>query len=290
MRFSILTLTLITAIGWVSPSTSMTFRTQWIPEEKVNAIIAEGRIEQGDAQRLENVIPLAGRDRYGNIPIYLNSLGGEVAAAFDIVQVMDREEFSALVSSGARCASACASIVYISARFHQVLGTGLLGIHSCYQLDKKSGVPAVDSFCNEVIAQNAVQHATSYGAVQMWQRTTAPEDMAWIGQEVACKYGLCGPPGFTSTPALPSFDCKTAKLPSETAICSNKRLARHEAELSKLYLKLMGQAASTEKESLRAEQRAWLRYRNSCQAADIENCLLQRMETRWNDLMEKKIR
>ena len=46
-----------------------------------------GPIEGGDAERLEKVIPLAGRDQYGSIPLYLNSPGGSVKAAFDMVKV-----------------------------------------------------------------------------------------------------------------------------------------------------------------------------------------------------------
>jgi hypothetical protein len=272
---------------WCSSASGMTFRTLEDPEEKITVILGEGPIERGDAERLEKVIPLAGRDRYGNIPLYLNSPGGSVEAAFDIVRVMDREEFSALVASGDRCASACASIVYISARFHQVLGTGLLGIHTCYYMNKNTSVHEPSSFCNEVIAQNAVEHGTSYGALQMWQRHTAPSEMAWIGQDVACKFGLCGPPVFDDTLAVPSFDCRAARLQSELTICANKRLARHEASLSKYYFQVIRSMPLHEREGFRAEQRAWLVYRDTCQGDDIEACLLGRMQVRSNEIIQR---
>jgi hypothetical protein len=269
----------------IGPATAMQFRTVWIAEEKTNVIVGEGPIENGDAKRLEEVMPRAGRDRYGNIPIYLNSPGGLVQAAFEMVSVMDREEFSALVGSEAQCASACASILFISARFHLVLGTGLLGIHTCYVTKQGSRAPEPSSFCNEVIAQNAVAHGTSYGAVQMWQRNTAPDEMAWLGQDVACKYGLCGPPGFDEILAVPSFDCKASKLQSEVTICSNKRLARYDASISKYYAQSIKAMPNNEKELFRVEQRAYLKYRDSCQGE--ENCLLQRMRERLNGVMEK---
>ena len=209
-RAAVIVLVTCVISSWCSSATAMMFRIRWNPEDKSNVIVGEGPIEDGDKESLQKVIPLAGRDRYGNIALYLNSPGGSVKAAFEIIEAMDGEEFSALVASGDRCASACASIVYISARFHQVLGTGLLGIHTCYSVNQRSGAPEPSSFCNEVIAQNAVNHGTSYGVIQMWQRHTAPEQVAWIGQEVACKYGLCGPPGFDATLAVPSFDCTGA--------------------------------------------------------------------------------
>src|SRR5947208_345628 len=124
-------LVLMTCVLSSCSAGAMTFRILWNPEDRFKVIVAEGPIEPGDKERLEKVVPSAERDRFGNIPIYLNSLGGSVKAAFEIVAIMDREEFSALVASGDRCASACASALYISARFHQVLGTGLLGIHTC---------------------------------------------------------------------------------------------------------------------------------------------------------------
>ena len=40
-----------------------------------------------------------------------------------------------------------------------------------------------------------------------------------------------------------------------------------------------------EKELLRVEQRAWLKYRDSCQG-DIDPCLLQRMKDRWNKVAQ----
>jgi uncharacterized protein YecT (DUF1311 family) len=275
---------LLTLVAFWLPATAMEFRITWNPEEKINVIIGNGQIESGDARRLEEMIPRADRDRYGNIQIYLDSPGGLVKAAFDVVAIMDREEFSAFVSSGSRCASACASIVFVSARFHLVVGGGLLGIHTCYIANQGSR-PEPSSFCNEEIAMNAVGHGTSYGAVQMWQRNTAPDEMAWIGQDVACKYGLCGPPGFDDTLAVPSFDCKSPKLQSEILICSNKRLARHEASIAKYYSQSIKAMSPSEKETFRSEQRAWLKYRDSCQADAA--CLLQRMKERSNIVMEK---
>ena len=152
---------------------AMNFRIEWNPDEKINVIIGEGQIEDGDAGRLEKVIPLAGRDRYGNIPLYLDSPGGSVKAAFEVVEVMDREEFSALVGSGGHCASACASIIYVSARFHLVLGTGLLGIHTCY-IKPQSGPPEPSSFCNEIIARNAYTTAPAMGLFRCGREIRVP--------------------------------------------------------------------------------------------------------------------
>jgi hypothetical protein len=144
-------------VSLISQAGAMEFRIEFDPEEKTNVIAGEGPIVDGDAARLKAIIPGAGRDRYGNIRLYLNSPGGSVAAAFAMVKIMDREEFSAIVSSNAACASACASIVYISARFHEVVGNGKLGIHSCYAKTTSAGNPEPSSFCNDIIAKNAIK-------------------------------------------------------------------------------------------------------------------------------------
>ena len=121
----------------------------------------------------------------------------------------------------------------------------------------------------------------------MWQRDTGPNQINWIGKDVACKYGLCGPAVFDDTLAGPSFDCKSAKLQSELAICSNKRLARHEASLANYYAETIRAMPPNEKELFRVEQRTWLKYRDTCQGDVIDACLLQRMKERWNEVMQK---
>jgi len=264
---------------------AMQFRIEWIGEDKINVIVGSGTIEQGDVERLEKAIPHADRDRYGNIPIYLDSLGGSVGVAFAMVELMDREEFSALVGSGSRCASACASVLYLSARYHLIIGTGLIGLHGCYSVNDASGALENSSFCNEAISQNAVRHGTSYGMLHGWQTDTAPDQIVWIGREAACTYGFCGPPGFDEVLAVPSFNCAASRRPSEVAICSNKRLARHEASISRYYSLVLSWLPQEEKQSFRDQQKAWLKYRDSCQGAGIEPCLLQRMKVRSNEIM-----
>ena len=132
------------------------------PHEGRKIIIADGLIQNGDAEKLAATIPLADRDQYGNIPMYLNSPGGSVGAAFELVKLMDLHEFSALVGSEAICASACASIVFISARYHLVIGSGRIGLHTT---PKAAGA--------------APPHGTSYSAIRMWD-DYAPGDMAWF--------------------------------------------------------------------------------------------------------------
>jgi ATP-dependent protease ClpP protease subunit len=80
----------IPLLASVTASHTMEFRIAHDPAENIQIIIGEGPIIDGDATRLETILTQAGRDRYGNIPLYLNSPGGSVGAAFAMVEVMDR--------------------------------------------------------------------------------------------------------------------------------------------------------------------------------------------------------
>lgn len=91
----------------------------------------------------------------------------------------------------------------------------------------------------------------------------------------------------TRTSAVPSYNCSAGKLPSEIAICSNKRLARREASLAKFYVQTLKAMSFADKDAFRAEQRAWLKYRDSCQGDAIDACLLQRMNDRRREVIEK---
>jgi hypothetical protein len=263
------------------------------PHEGRKIIIADGSIQNGDAEKLAATIPLADRDQYGNIPMYLNSPGGSVGAAFELVKLMDLHEFSALVGSEAICASACASIVFISARYHLVIGSGRIGLHTCYSKGSGSSAPEPSAFCNEEIRENAVRHGTSYSAIRMWD-DYAPGDMAWFDAETACRIGLCGPPGFDHVLAVPSFDCRRAKLESEKLICADKRLSRHEASMAKVYAKAIAIGSSNEKAKLRQAQRDWLSIRDQCREPKAAECILRAIDDRreilWNYVIQNRRR
>jgi uncharacterized protein YecT (DUF1311 family) len=46
----------------------------------------------------------------------------------------------------------------------------------------------------------------------------------------------------------------------------------------------MQKLPADEKERVRAEQRVWLKYRDSCDGPEIESCLLGRIDRRYQEL------
>nr|WP_318290070.1 ATP-dependent Clp protease proteolytic subunit [Paraburkholderia sp. BL8N3] len=133
----------------------MDFKIYYQPQLELKMVIGEGRIEEGDAEKFLAFAKMADRDHEGLIALVLNSPGGSVEAAFRVVDAMDKVRVYTTVPDSARCASACASILFASGERRSVVGTGQLGFHSCYRRDGRTYTE--DSLCNEIISANAMQ-------------------------------------------------------------------------------------------------------------------------------------
>jgi hypothetical protein len=91
--------------------------------------------------------------------ILLDSPGGSVAEGLNMSDVLMSKKAHTVVPQGARCASACASILFIAGENRTVEVGGLLGQHSC----SRDGVRA--ERCNEMVSRNAVSKGVSYGSI-----------------------------------------------------------------------------------------------------------------------------
>lgn len=78
--------------------------------------------------------------------------------------------------------------------------------------------------------------------------------------------------------AKPSFDCSTARLPTELTICRVINLGDMDAQIASQFSEIMSLATEAEKGEFKSEQRTWLQKRNAC-GADIA-CLLTVMPER----------
>jgi uncharacterized protein YecT (DUF1311 family) len=267
----------------------MEFRIYYQPQLDLRMIIGEGKIQEGDAGKFLAVARLAGRDREGLVPLVLDSPGGNVEAAFRLVDAMDKTRVYTTVPDNARCASACASIVFASGERRSVVGTGRLGFHSCYRRDGKSYT--ADSLCNEIIAANAMQRGVSHAAINQFVKQYGAQDMAWVGRNVACKslQGLCKPgllesPGETRTALMRSLDCSKLISVQAQLICGDAELARADKELAGIYEQKM--KVSANKARLRTDQRDWLRNsRNQC---SDKPCLLRSYRLRIDELKQMR--
>ncbi len=166
-------------------------------------VLAKGEIVDGDTERLRFALQSVGRNRYGNKEMALESGGGLVAEALKMVALMDKEKVSTVVLPGAMCASACAQIVFLAGVHKVVADGGQLGFHTCAAGRNKSPL------CNEIIAQNALEHGTDHGSVMAFMEYTGPSEMIWFSSKDADCYGFTRwPPG-----------ANRGKQPGEIAPC-----------------------------------------------------------------------
>ena len=266
-------------------SQAMEFRIFFQPELKLNVVVGEGEIKNGDADRFLSIAKLAHRDREGHVILVLDSPGGSVQAAFQLVAAMDKVGVFTIVPDNAKCASACASVVFASGIRRDVVGTGVLGFHSCYQSDGRTVTES--SLCNEVIAENAIRRGLAHASVSLFVDEYGARKMAWVGRDVACTMlpGLCRPTLITTQESAhgssgPSFECKMAKSVQENLICRDSELAKLDNEMANAYAQRRRSAQAPQE--LKTEQLAWLRYsRNVC---DDKDCLIRSYKLRIKEL------
>ena len=275
----------ITVLVFPGTALAMNFKLDASPQVHLKVVMAEGRIQDGDAEKFTALARSADRDDEGLVVLFLNSPGGNVEAAFRVVDAMDKVRVYTAVPDHATCASACASILFASGERRSVLGTGMLGFHSCYRRDAKGY--AADSLCNEIIAANAMQRGISQAAINRFVKRYGAGDMAWVGRDIACKslQGLCKPGLLEAryeTKASTKHVSDCSKLVSLQArlICGDAELTRIDRTLAEIYGQKM--KTSTNKNRLRADQRTWLR--SSRDVCTDKGCLLRSYRMRIAEL------
>ncbi|WP_233469201.1 ATP-dependent Clp protease proteolytic subunit [Caballeronia glathei] len=267
----------------------MEFKIYYQSQLERKMVIGEGRIREGDAEKFLAFAKMADRDDEGLVALVLNSPGGNVEAAFRVVDAMDKVRVYTTVPDSARCASACASILFASGERRSVVGNGLLGFHSCYRRDGRTY--AEDSLCNEIISANAMQRGVSHAGISRFVRQYGARDMAWVGRDVACKslQGLCKPGLLeiqhrTKAALIHSFVCSKLISVQAQLICGDSELTRLDKTLAKVYDQKM--KVSANKTRLRADQRAW--FRNSRNVCCDKACLLRTYRLRIDELMQMR--
>ena len=202
-----------------SPASAMEFSTVTTPEG-LRIVSGVGPIVEGDTGRLVAALRSADRDAFGNKRLTLNSTGGDVRAAIEMVQVMDQEKVTTIVGPKAECTSACAQVLFLSGVHRFVLDGGRLGLHSCREAKKSEK----STYCNDLIAQNALAHGTSYASIMAFMQYTDPTKMRWFDSEEADCWGLTRwPPGIdrgSKTGDVPACILKPTQSPATKGAAS----------------------------------------------------------------------
>ncbi|MDQ7775121.1 MAG: hypothetical protein Q4615_04025 [Paracoccus aminovorans] len=126
---------------------------------------------------------------HGDRVVLLESDGGSVAEALRISSIIDSGSYHTIIPNETRCASSCASLIFLAGKHRTIEENGLLGQHSC------SSQGARNEKCNEIIAEHALTHGVSRGSVEAFVTYVEPSDIVWFSREQADGYGLTRYPG-----------------------------------------------------------------------------------------------
>jgi hypothetical protein len=149
-----------------------------------SVIRVSGPIVAGDATKFANAMATAPVWPHGTPVVLLDSPGGDVEEALKISRFLNLRSAHMVIPRGARCASACASILFIAGTYRTLEDGGSFGQHSC----AVGGI--ADVKCNDLISTHAIEHGVSHGSVRAFLNHFAPEKMGWFDRSQADCYGL----------------------------------------------------------------------------------------------------
>jgi hypothetical protein len=137
-------------------------------------LLLTGPIVRGDAAKVAEKLKLASDFPHGVPVVLLDSPGGSVTEALFVSKLFEQRGVHTVIPNGATCASACASIVFISGTYRTVEEGGYFGQHSCSVGGKE------DQACNDLISEHALAHGVSYGAVSAFTTFVPAKDIQWF--------------------------------------------------------------------------------------------------------------
>lgn len=247
--------------------------SQFLNDTGQPAFLAQGIIEQGDAEQLAALLDAT---KGTKTVLFVSSDGGNVEAAFQLAEVIS-EHGNIRLNVVNRCASACATIVIPAARTSELLLGARLGFHSCHM--ESTGQPRPE--CNERIAQLAVEHGFPYGAVMMWTQNVPADEIVWVRYPIARCYGYYRRDGdpvpieqeqpcvrgimrTMSVPLGPHYyeavlisDCREPSGNTEFMLCREPELQGMAALLQRLYEIALSHMTEGEQLEMEHEQIEW---------------------------------
>lgn len=175
----------VTCLGWANGMSYSLERTA----DGSGILVLRGTIVAGDAQQVRHALQQVGRDALGYKRVALNSIGGLIGEAFNIAALFQSEKVITLVRSGERCASACASILFLAGTYRYLEEGGALGFHTCANKEDLRQ----SAYCNELIAMYAESRGISRQAFRALLDKTPLAEPKWMGAQEAALWGLIKP-------------------------------------------------------------------------------------------------
>jgi hypothetical protein len=171
-------------LGLVLASTMLSSKAATIDSRGTNAkgvniVSVDGTIEPGDDDRFDEIVaPLS-----GSTVVILRSPGGKVGAGLSIGTAIRRKGFGTAVPDDAICASIC-GIIWLAGEPRVLFANSKIGFHAAYREGGQESGQA-----NAVIGAYLSKLGLSYAAIA-YMTDAAPDDMHWLNQNDAEKYGI----------------------------------------------------------------------------------------------------
>lgn len=179
---------LIACVTWFGWANGMSYSLERTADGS-GILVLRGTIVAGDAQQVRLALQQVGRDALGYKRVALNSIGGLIGEAFNIAAILQSEKVITLVRSGERCASACASILFLAGTYRYLEDGGALGFHTCANKEDLRQ----SAYCNELIAMYAESRGVSRQAFRALLDKTPLGEPKWMGSQEAALWGLIKP-------------------------------------------------------------------------------------------------
>lgn len=175
---------LIAWFSWVGWANGLGYLVE--PTADGNGIlVVSGTIGPGDAVEFRGALQRVRQDALGYKRVALSSIGGLIGEAFKIAAILEAERVITFVRAGDRCASACASILFLAGTYRYVEDGGKLGFHTCTsKTDLRQS-----AYCNDLIAMYAESRGVSRKAFRALLDTPLREPK-WMGAQEAVLWGL----------------------------------------------------------------------------------------------------
>lgn len=131
-----------------------------------------------------------------------------------------------------------------------------------------------------------VQESKYYFGVRLFRRTR-PSVISKSSADASIGFHQPADQRSPGTLSGPSFDCSKARAWAEKVICSDPELAALDQELASAYRSARARHSDTRSDSLKQEQRAWLRRRDACEGRPQSfGCLRRAYEIRISELRD----
>jgi hypothetical protein len=149
---------------------------------KLTGIYISGEVVEGDFKKFKELADAV--PKTGSALVFLDGIGGLIAPALRIGEMIRKRQFGTAVLYGDTCVSSCA-MMWLAGTIRQLVSGSKIGFHSVYTKDDHQ----VDSVGNAIVGAYLTNLGLSYAAVRFCTQA-APDGMTWLTKKDATELGI----------------------------------------------------------------------------------------------------